>query len=242
MIQISLQFALLLKDDFSGATIADGGQRFFVDDRPVQPVRKPEGFFAFVRPPGAPPESKKGWRVRIESARYQTRTLHLRPDDLPPGQPLHIVQMYRKPHSGFTDCTWLEAAAPPGMLGVALLDDGETPLTLRGFGADGKTLSLCGYTTANLLWRRVCVGKGKRAELFTLTEKGADGSYTVDRPPRRSHKEGESVRLAACGPADAAGRCTIPLGSGWQPLSPTVLAYDEEVRQWRETLSAPARR
>ena len=48
LIRISMRFALLLKDDFSGATVAGAGQRFLVDGRPVTPVRKPDGFYVFL--------------------------------------------------------------------------------------------------------------------------------------------------------------------------------------------------
>lgn len=234
MIHISVRFALLLKDDYSGATIADGGQRFFVDGRAARPIRKPEGFFVFTDPPGAPPGPAEGWDVRIESPRHFPRMVHIDAARLAKDMPLCTVAMYRQPHSGFADCEWLEAAAPPGMLAVALAGE-DPPLALRGFSEDGAAIYLRGYTAENLLWRRVCVGEGDEAELFTLTARRADGGYGVDRPPGFSHAEGEAVRFAAAAPAGADGRCSIPVRPGWLARPREVRIFDEEAMRWRET-------
>ena len=227
-----MRFALLLKDDFSGATVADGAQRFFVDGHPERPVRKPEGFYVFLTPRGH--DGETSWRVRIESARYMARELVVE-TIAPPETPLRIVQLYRRPGGGFLDCGWLEAKAPPGKLAVALLDGGA-PLALRGFSDDGRSLALSGYTAANLLWRRVCIGEGRAGELFTLTARTPDGGYAVDHPPRIAHGPGEPVRIAACGCADADGRCGIPVRPEWKAQAAGVQIYDEEAMHWLETL------
>lgn len=228
-----MRFALLLKDDFSGATVADGAQRFFIDGAPARPVRKPDGFYVFLTPHGRSPGSS--WRVRIESPRYEARELTVEADPRPPHAPLRIVQMYRRPGGGFRDCRWLEAKAPPGKLAVALVDGGDTPLALRGFSEDGRSLALSGYTAANLLWRRVCVGEGHAGELFTLTARTPEGGYAVDHPPCIAHPGGAPVRIAACGSADALGRCGIPVRPEWLERVNTILNYDEEAMQWLET-------
>ena len=229
-----MRFALLLKDDCSGATVTDGAHRFFLDGAPAAPVRKPDGFYVFLTPHGQKPGTS--WRVRIESARYQTKELTVDAQSLAPNMPLRVVQLYRKPHSGFLDCRWLEAEAPPGALAVALLDGGDAPLSLRGFADDGRSLTLYGYTAANLLWQRVCVGEGRAGELFTLTERTPNGGYAVDHPPRIAHSEGEPIRLAACGLANAQGRAEIPMRPEWLERANTVLQYDEEAMRWLETL------
>ena len=227
LIVISVRFALLLKDDFSGATLTDGGQRFFVDGRPARPVRKPEGFFVFTG------EERESWDVRIESARYFPRTVHIRAADLAPGMPLCTVRLYRRPHCGFADCGWLETFAPPGCLAAALADT-DPPLTLKGLNGG---LRLRGYTARNLTGCRVCVGEGDTAELFALTSRLPDG-YGVDRPARHDHGEGEPVRLAFCAVADETGRCSIPVHPGTGPAQ--IRWYDEEAMQWREISCARA--
>ena len=233
MIHISLRFALLLKDDFSGATIADGGQRFFVNGRPVRPIRKPEGFFVFTAESAPGPEPADGWEVRIESTRYFVRTLSVRSDQLPPDMPLRLVQMYRRPHSGFADCDWFEAKGPPGRL-AALLFREDPPLALKAFSGNGEAISLRGYMAANLVWRRICVGSGSKAELFTLTARRPDGGYRVDHPARKRWKEGAPVYLTACAPAQPDGRCSVPIPPGWADRDPVVRWYDEEAMRWQE--------
>ena len=242
LIRISMRFALLLKDDFSGATVAGAGQRFLVDGRPVTPVRKPDGFYVFLAEPNERPKPKTVWRVTVESAHYETRTVRIRADTLEENGALYTVQLYRKPHSGFSDCRWMEAEAVPGILAVALIDGGDAPLSLRGLSEDGRSLRLAGYSAANLLWRRVYVGKGRKAELFTLTGRTAEGAYTLDRAARWPHEPGEPVLLAACAPADASGLCRIPLRPEWENAEKTILAYDEEAMRWRATSCARARR
>ncbi len=130
----------------------------------------------------------------------------------------------------------------PGILAVALIDGGDAPLSLRGLSEDGRSLRLAGYSAANLLWRRVYVGKGRRAELFTLTGRTAEGAYTLDRAARWPHEPGEPVLLAACAPADTSGLCRIPLRPEWETAEKTILAYDEEAMRWRATSCARARR
>lgn len=233
MIHISVRFALLLKDDFSGATIADGGQRFFVNGRPARPIRKPEGFFVFTGASAPGKEPAEGWEVRIESTRYFPRTLRIHPDTLPARMPLRLVQMYRRPHSGFADCDWFEAKGPPGRL-AALLFQEDPPLALKAFSADRETIYLRGYMAANLVWRRICVGSGAGAELFTLTCRRPDGGYRVDHPPGRRWKEGAAVRLAACAPARDDGRCSVPIPPGWADKNPVVRWYEEEAMRWQE--------
>ena len=231
-----MRFALLLRDDYSGAPIADGGQLFLVNGRPARPIRKPEGFYVFLAPPGPVPDAESRWTVQIESPRHFPRTVHISAPQLDPHMPLCTVQMYRRPHTGFSDCAWLEAAAPPGTLAVALYGP-DPPLALARFSPDGTGLYLQGYAAANLLWRRLCVGEGQDAELFTLTARRTDGGYGIDHSPAREHPAGTPVYLAACGPAGAGGRCSIPVrpGSG-APL--TVRIYDEEAMRWRETSCA----
>lgn len=234
MIHISVRFALLLKDDFSGATIADGGQRFFVNGRPARPIRKPEGFFVFTAPPGPGPDPEREWEVRVESPRHFPRTVRIQAGELPPGMPLRLVQMYRRPHSGFADCEWFEAKAPPGLLAVASIPQ-DPPLALKSFSEDGAAIYLRGYTAANLVWRRVCVGEGDGAELFTLTSRRSDGGYGVDHPPGKPWEAGAPVCLAACAPVSDQGRCSIPLRPGWRMDPARLRLYDEEAMRWQET-------
>lgn len=233
MIHISVRFALLLKDDFSGATIADGGQRFLVNGRPARPIRKPEGFFVFTTAFVPGPEPEDGWEVRIESTRYFSRTMRIRADTLPDSMPLCLVPMYRRPHSGFADCDWFEAKGPPGRLAVLLFQE-DPPLALKAFSDGGQTIRLRGFMAANLVWRRICVGDGARAELFTLTARRADGSYQVDHGTRRRWKEGTPVYLAACAPAQEDGRYSVPIRPGWSGRKPIVRWYDEEAMRWQE--------
>lgn len=240
MIHISVRFALLLKDDFSGATIADGGQRFTVNGRPARLIRKPDGFFVFTAPPGPGPDPERSWDVCVESARHFPRRIRIEADDLPPGMPLRIVQMYRRPHSGFADCDWFEAKGPPGLLAAALYE-GDPPLALNRFSAEGRGIYLRGFMAANLVWRRVCVGDGPQAELFTLTARHPDGGYELDRPLRFPWKTGTPVYLAACAPVREDGLCHIPVRPGWTEKQPQIRYYDEEAMQWQETWCAPAR-
>lgn len=231
-----MRFALLLRDDYSGAPIADGGQRFLLNGRPARPIRKPDGFYVFLEPSGR--EDAGPWTVQIESPRHFPRTVRVDPAALPAGDPLYTVRLYRRPHAGFADCAWLEAAAPPGLVAAALFAD-DPPLALGRFSPDGTAVYLQGYAAANLLWRRLCVGDGPGAELFTLTARRPDGGYGLDHPPARDHPPGSPIYWAACAPAMAGGRCSIPVrpGSG---APAAVRIYDEEAMQWQETWFAPA--
>lgn len=234
MIHISVRFALLLKDDFSGATVADGGQRFLVNGRPARPLRKPDGFFVFTAPPGPGPDPEQHWDVQIESTRYFPRRIFLRAEDLPPGMPLRMVPLYRRPHSGFADCAWFEAKGPPGKLAAALWE-ADPPLALKGFSADGRTIYLRGYTAVNLVWRRICIGDGPDAALFTLTARRSDGGYELDPPPADRWPDGTPVYLADCAPDLGAGRYSIPVRALRSDRQPQIRYYDEEVMRWQET-------
>lgn len=234
MIHISVRFALLLKDGFSGATVADGGQRFWVNGRPARPLRKPDGFFVFTAPPGPGPDPEHHWEVWIESTRYFPRRVWVDADDLPPGMPLRLVTLYRRPHSGFADCAWFEAKGPPGKLAAALWD-ADPPLALKGFSADGQVVYLRGYTAVNLVWRRVCIGAGAKAALFTLTGRRPDGGYTLEPPPTDSWPDGTPVYLADCAPDLGAGRYSIPIRDPRPDQQPQLRYYDEEAMRWQET-------
>ena len=222
MIHISVRFALLLKDGFSGATVADGGQRFLINGRPARPLRKPDGFFVFTAPPGPGPDPEQRWDVWIESTRYF------------PGMPLRLVTLYRRPHSGFADCAWFEAKGPPGKLAAALWD-ADPPLALKGVSADGRAVYLRGYTAVNLIWRRVCIGDGPGAALFTLTARRPDGGYELDPAPTASWPDGTPVYLADCAPDLAAGRYSIPIRAPRPGRQPQLRYYDEEAMRWQET-------
>ena len=229
LIKTSVRFALLLKDDFNGANTAGGGHLFYVDGSPVQPIRKPEGYYVFTGPP------KDSCEVVITSAHYCTRTIRIRDGDFSPEWPVTAVRLYRKPYAPFSDCEWLEQTLRPGMLGVALTG-WEQPLCLRELQAAGPPGFLAqGYFPYGIAGQRLCLGGGKNRELLAVTARRPDGSYALEHAARKKHSAGEAFLRACAAPVDSGGRCCIPIPPGARDKIVRLLVYDEEVDRWADS-------
>ena len=231
MIKISLFFALLLLDDFTGEAAAGGGHRFWVDGEPARPIQKPDGYYIFTQP-------RAPCTVAVESGWYSPAALRVDPEDLDPAEPTVRLRLLRRGEIRFPGCERLEGLGPPGATVRAFLPEAP-PLTLReGKGAD---LILGGYTAKPLRGLRFAVGEGKNRELFVVEEKRPDGSCRIHPPFQRRHKQGEAVERVSsclCGPD---GRYALCLEQGSGRRVRELSYYNEEVKRW-ECLSAPGPR
>lgn len=226
LIKTSVRFALLLRDDYSGKNTAGGGHLFHVNGRLAQPIRKPDGYYVFTDPAGG------DYTVTITSAHYCTSTIRIRAGDLPPGQPVETVRLYRRPWAPFSDCEWLEETMRPGALAVALVG-WEQPLCLRELSTGGPPgFWAQGYFAPGIAGQRLYLGKGKNRELLAVGAHRSDGSYELERAARKKHSPGEEMLRACCAPCDSAGHCCIPVPPGAKDRIVRLLSYDEEADRW----------
>lgn len=225
MIKKTVRFALLLQDDYSGANIIGGGYLFRINGVPVRPVAKPEGYYVFTDIPG------ERLTVTVESARYWPIRFEVKPDTLNPADPVAVARLYRKYRMGFADCDWVTGTLAPGLLAVSPAEEELTLKSLTGENGAG-VLKLQGYTVRNFSGARISVGKGKTKELFAVKERYPDGSYRLDHPPGRRHKEGEPVLQVYCGPCDEHGCYGIPIPYRAREKIQKAEGYDEEADMW----------
>lgn len=233
LIRTTVRFVLLLKDDFSGAPTPPGGHAFRVDGRPVQPVRKDGGYFVFTGPPGGTAQ------VEICSAAYQPCTVRVYCAELPRLSPVQTVRLCRRPGLSFSDCGWLRGTARPNTMAVGLIG-WEPPLLLREFCGEGRAgFRPVGYFAPNVSGQCLCLGEGKARELLAAGTRSADGSYTLDAPPKKKHAAGETFLRACRAPCGADGTYCMAVPPDTPPRQVRVLCYDEEAGTW-ESLCVPA--
>lgn len=231
MVSISVSFVLLLVDDLDGEPVADNSQCFLVDGRPAQPLYKTGGYRVFTAP-------NTPCSVSVISARYCPALVRVDPGKLDPADPVVALRLPRRGDLDFPGCERLEGEAPPGSLVFALAEE-AVPLTLRE-ERDG-VLTLGGYTPARLCRLRFAVGSGKKRQLFVPAALLEDGSYRLERPLGRPHKEGEPILRAYAARSGSDGRFAVQMERGAAARVKELVLYDEEVGQWA-CLSVPAPR
>lgn len=227
MVYTQISFVLTLEDAFHGRRITDGGALFSVDGRQAYPLRKPEGFFVFLGPPG--PHT-----VTVNAPGCAPCTSVV---EGPPGQ-VHVLRLLRSPTRTYPDSEWVKGTAPPGSA-VALLVPENPPLLLKS--AQPQSVLLAGYSTLRRSGQSCFLGKGKKGELVCLQEKQPDGSYLLLDPLRYKHAEGESVCRAWCGETDEQGVFSVAMPPGEKEKITQQMYYGKGVKRW-ECLPVPVPR
>ncbi|MEG0877664.1 MAG: hypothetical protein RSF00_03200 [Oscillospiraceae bacterium] len=228
MIRISVNFALLLIDDFTGREIPEDGFRFWINGQKAAPLKKPEGLYVFTG------QSGNEWLLCVEGTHYSKRAVTVRKDTLDIQSPIVELRLFRRENLHFSDCEQITGIHKPGKTIFALCRDApllklhsvEKPLGTR------SKITLIGYTVRSLVRCRFCIGTGKNREMFEIVAKESDGSYLCDRQFLYKHKEGEPLLRAFGTACNDEGRFSIPIEKGIKDNVETIEEYSEEVRQW----------
>jgi len=171
MPDVTIDFALLLYDDFDGTPIRDANIIFRHEGRIVTPLRKREGFYVFCNLSGSEPE------LEINRPHYHRKLKRIIKNRLDPGNPVVSIRLIRKYPGNFSDCDWLHGTGPPGG-GVCAVSSVEIPIRQQT-GDDGACLlSILGSTAARLVGKRFAVD-AKSGETFLITRMTAPGMYLV---------------------------------------------------------------
>ncbi|MEG0179663.1 MAG: hypothetical protein RR573_00455 [Oscillospiraceae bacterium] len=228
MIKISVIFALLPIDDFTGRQLSDDGFRFWINGRSAAPLKKPEGIYVFTAQGG------EEWQLCVQGTHYSKQTITIRKEMLDKHNPIVEIRLFRRADLHFPDCETITGTHKQGKTIFALCRDAPL-LKLHSIemppGINGK-ISLMGYTVRSLVRCRFCIGTGKTREMFTIVAKDCDGNYLCDRQFLYKHKEGEPLLRAFGSICDDEGRFSIPIDKGMKDNIETVLEYSEEARQW----------
>ncbi len=216
VIKKTVNFALLLQDDFNGAIQSDPGQRFSVNGRTVCPMKKPEGYLVFFELPGTE------FEVSISSAKYLDTRLRIDTEKLDPKYPVVTVRLFRRSGLWFHDSEWLDGKkGKPGQL--AILPSPETlTLSLRGTDASdaGTKVGLMGFSTRDLVGLRFSIGQKADCETFIITKKLDEGQYLIDRSLVKKHKNGDQVVRTFAAVCGENGEFSVPVEPGFSGKDP----------------------
>ncbi len=199
----SVDFALLLYDEFNGAAIADAGVLFRRGGSIVTPLRKREGFYVF--------RGLEGNEVELAIGRphYLPMTVLIDKSRLPPGNPVESLRLRRAYPGTFADCEWLHGEGPPDADVLAL-----APLEARVQAGEGyDSLTILGLPAGLLLGRRFALEHAP-AESFLLVETPTPGVYRANQPLAVGAGQAPGLLrayLSQCGPN---GRYHIPVEPG----------------------------
>lgn len=209
MIVTKVNFALLLQDDFSGADLTELDFRFFVEEREVRPLKKPEGYYVFTGLTG------QAFAVRITCANYLPHTVRIEPQRLDAAQPVVTVRLYRRLNRHAQDCAWVTGTAQENSP-VLLLDEKLPCLKVQALEEqEGKSLLLVqSFTVQSLCRQTFCIGGTKPPEPFVVVQKNAKGAYLLDRRLSGGCKSGAPLCRAYRTVADASGAYALAVPKG----------------------------
>ena len=221
MIGTNLSFVLLLRDEYDGRVILNGGQSFLVDGRPARPLQKREGYYVFTGLAG------ESFEVTVGGGRYQPVTARVAPE---PGRPVTVLRLQRRPGM-FSDCGWLcGGGLPPETPLFARLESSGLSFQSAKLQDEVPLLGVQGYCYRSLSGLRLAVGEGRTLETFLIAGRGTDGVYALERPLSHKHGPGEPIVRVSYGVTDANGEYRLPVEPGAEI---TQVEYSQgEGRPW----------
>lgn len=206
LIKISLNFALLMLDDFHGGVITDG-HRFLVDERPFFPMQKPDGMFIFSGLQGT------SFALTVENPLYEP--LHLEVQTGKANPCIIHTRLLRRNLSAFQDCDFLCGTYSPGAHVYAGEENGP-PVRLQSIETQKECtqLMLVGYLLPGMARQRFFLGEKKKREVFIIRSLSTAGVYLTQAPFQRAHEQGESVVRAFHAVCAPDGKYCMPVSLG----------------------------
>jgi hypothetical protein len=220
---MTVDFALLLYDEFDGASINDESVVFRHGGKIVTPLRKPEGYYVFAGLLGDAPE------LLITRPHYRSQHKRIIKSRLDPGFPVERARLRRNYPGNFADCEWLTGTTPPDSEVMAFAKE-----DVRLQAAEtADRLTIPGKAAGLLLGRRFAFELSP-TETFLLVGMAAPGVYTAEyagtpQIPRDPKAALLRVYLTNSGPT---GRYHIPVEPGQKERLTGTAYYDRGERQW----------
>ncbi len=225
---MTVDFALLLYDEFNGAPINDESVLFKLEDRIITPLRKSEGFYVFG---GLGNDEVE---FTISRPRYQPICERIIKSGLDPGFPVKRVRLRRAYSGTFSDCEWIAGDAPPGSEVLALARE---ELKLQAAETNNK-LTILGKAAGLLIGRRFSF-EAAPTETFIITGMAAPGVYTTENAPNTPEITQSALLRAYIAKSGADGRYDIPVEHGHKDALTGTAYYDRGESKW-VFASAPA--
>ena len=219
----SVDFALLLYDDFDGSPIADANVMFLSGDLPVTPLLKRGGFYVF-RGANEPLSN-----LLITRPHYLPKRLLIEKSGLDPGFPAVRARLLRKNDNFFSDCEWLTGQCPPECEVLAFREDDQ--LKLKAHEDDTAKLSVQGFATAKLVGRRYACG-GQRGETFCIAEMLSPNLFVADRPLKLPTGQTQPLVQAYLSHSGPDGRYSIPVEPGRSNQIKATVCRGKENEKW----------
>lgn len=225
MIVWSVDFALLLYDEFNGAKINDASVIFRTEGRMVTPLRKNEGFYVFRN------MGKDALELEISRPRYLAHRLQLDKNTLDPLFPVVSVRLLRDHSNSFPDCEWIDGTCQNSTDVIALATH-EPSVKIHSIEQQdaGTTIGIQGFTVQRLLGYRFALGEDK--ESFVISQKLSSNSYQTDSKLTRPHKAGEALSRVYLTKSDSKGNYHIPVELGQKARITKVFQQDKEKSKW----------
>ncbi len=227
MFRKTVNFAVILHDDFTGRTILKGGHVFKVNDRIVTPISKEEGFYVFCGLEGTV------FHLSISGGKYMEEMLTIdtkKGDSMPQ---ITQIRLFRRYQAGFSDCEYIEGVHAPNKT-VYAIKQGKGAMKLISSSKDEgiTSVTLSGYFYTPAEQTRFIIGKDTNRECFITDAVQEDKSYKIHGSFKRTHKNGSPVCRAYAARCDANGRFFIPVDRGESALIKEVLFYEEGDEKW----------
>lgn len=219
----SVDFALLLYDEFDGSPIAGADVVFRREGGIVTPLRKRDGFYVFRG------LNEPATRLEIRRPHYLPKYIVIEKSGLDPGFPAVHAGLLRKRDGVFADCDWVSGQCPPNSEVLVLCEEGG--LRLQTQEADQKNLSVLGFATSRLVGRRYACDT-RLGETFRISEMLSPNLFLADRPlPLPPGKPRPLIRayLSQSGPD---GRYDIPVDKGRAGCITATAYCGEEGGEW----------
>lgn len=235
MVKHSLNFVLLMYDDFSGELLTGPEYRFQVNGRMVHPLRKPEGFFVFN---GLEWEAE--YTVEILSVKYRSRRICVENSGADPPSKVRDVRLLRNGNYHFPDCDFLKGQCLSGTEVFAFSKTESKTFRLQSAVNGGKSdrIFLLGFGKRTVAPLRYALGAGKTREIFLLRNRNSDGSYQTEPRLLHTHKAGESFIRTYYDSCGEDGSFAVPVAKG-EGRPDSIEFYNKESKKW-DCLSAEA--
>ncbi len=227
MFSKTVNFALILYDDFTGKPITLGGQLFHINDRLVRPIAKPEGFYVFAGLQG------DVFDVVITGGKYMEEKIRVDITTLKKSNPVVPVYMYRRYQAGFSDCDFVQGALAPRAM-VYALKQSKAPMKLVAINKvnEDTAVMMSGYFYKPVEQLNFFLGTQEKGEIFRTQEILPDKSYLLTDGLAKKHKSGEAITRLYATRCDEDGNYYIPVDIGEKSFIKTVIFYEKEEEKW----------
>ena len=219
----SVDFALLLYDDFDGSPIADANVVFLSGDLPVTPLLKRDGYYVFRGASGSVSD------LLITRPHYLPKRLLIEKSGLDPGFPTVRARLFRKNDNSFSDCEWLTGQCPPECEVLAFWEDDQ--LKLKAHEDDPAKLSIQGFATAKLVGRRYACDR-QRGETFCIAEMLSPNLFVADRPLKLPAGRAQPLVQAYLSRSGPGGCYSIPVEPGRSNRMKATVCRGKEDEKW----------